>query len=387
MDQALTGLKVLDLTMNLPGPYMTWLLASLGADVVKIENPMGGDYARALMFGAGRGGSPYFEAVNRNKRSVGLNLKHPEGKRIFLQLVDKYDVLVEGFRPGAMERLDLGYETLSRRQPRLIQASISGYGANSPYRDRAGHDVNYLSLAGILGVTGTKEGRPVIPGVQIADLAGGSLMALSALLAAVVQRNRTGKGQFIDVAMFDGSFSLATMIFGGIDSGMEQPRPGNMFLNGRFPCYGVYETKDGRYMSIGALEPKFWQNFCSAVERDDLRGDQFGGPDVVGAVKDIFKGRTQSEWIKLMKDHDCCCEPVLTLTEAADSDLIRSRGMISTGSDGTRRLACPLRLSGSPLPKDIPAPQLGQHTREILMEMGVSEDQLASLAEQGIISR
>jgi len=363
---------------------MTWLLASMGAKVVKVENPVGGDYARALGGGSGKS-SPFFEAVNRNKKSVGLNLKHPRGRKIFLELLDRYDVLIEGFRPGTMERLDLGFETTSARQPRLIQVSISGYGQEGPYRLRAGHDVNYLSLAGVIGMTGTADGVPAIPGVQIADLAGGSLMALTGLLAAVIQRERTGRGQFVDVAMMDGAFSLATMVFSGVESGMEQPAPGKMFLNGRLPCYGLYLTKDGRYMSLGALEVKFWQNFCAAVERPDLLGGQFSGPEIVGEVTKIFATRTQSEWVEHMRGHDCCCEPVLTLKEAADSELIRARNMVTPESDGPRQLAFPIKLSNSAPLKGLPAPELGEHTREVLSELGISSEDLDSLSKEGVI--
>lgn len=385
MSKALETLKILDLTMNLPGPYMTWLLAVLGAEVVKIENPVGGDYARALA-GVGPGkGSPFFEAVNRNKKSVTLNLKHPEGRKLILDLLQTYDILVEGFRPGTMERLDLGFNVTSGKQPRLIQVSISGYGQESPYRFRAGHDVNYLSLAGVIGMTGTRDGQLAIPGVQIADLAGGSLLGLSGLLAAVIQRESTGKGQWVDVSMFDGSFSLAIMVFAGVASGLDQPEPGKMFLTGRVPCYGLYRTKDGRHMSLGALEFKFWKNFCSAVGRKDLIGNQFGPEEIVQHIADIFAQRTQEEWVQFMENHDACCEPVLTLTEAADSNLVKARDMVTAGADGRRYLACPMKLSGSSRPPDLPAPELGQHTREVLSQLGLGSGDFESLAEQGVI--
>ncbi len=386
MSQALKELKVLDLTMNLPGPYMTWLLADMGADVVKIENPVGGDYARALG-GASPSGknAPFFEAVNRNKKSVGLNLKHPEGRRLFLELLDTYDVVAEGFRPGTMENLDLSFETMSERQPRLIQVSISGYGQDGPNRSRAGHDANYLSLAGIIGITGTKAGEPVIPGIQIADLAGGSLMGLTGLLAAVIQRQSTGKGQMVDVSMFHGSLSLTTAIFSGVASGMDQPIPGGMFLTGRIPCYGLYRTKDDRYMSLGALEFKFWQNFCIAVDRQDLMGNQFGGPEIVEDVGKVFASRTLDEWVALMKDHDACCEPVLKLEDAMDSELVKARNMLQENPDGQRQLASPLKLSDSPSAEYGPSPLLGQHTHEILSQLGFSKDDFESLSSQGVI--
>lgn len=382
MSQALAGLKILDLSMNLPGPYMTWMLALLGAEVVKVENPVGGDYARAL---GGAESSPFFEAVNRNKKSVTLNLKHPEGRRLFLELLDRFDTMVEGFRPGTMERLGLGYETIAARNPRLIQVSISGYGQDGPYRLRAGHDVNYLSLAGVIGMTGTRDGQPGIPGVQVADLAGGSLMAITGLLAAVIQREKTGRGQFVDVSMFHGSFSLATMVFAGVESGLEQPEPGKMLLNGRFPCYGLYRTADGQWMSLGALEFKFWENFCIAVDRQDLTSGQFGGPDTVHEVERIFASRTQAEWVELMSRADACCEPILSLKDAANSPLVETRKMMNRRSDGKRVIGFPLLLGDSPAVEDLPAPSLGEHTREILAQLGMTADDLDSLAGQGII--
>jgi alpha-methylacyl-CoA racemase len=385
MSSALKGLKVLDLTMNLPGPYMTWLLASLGAKVIKIENPQGGDYARVLG-GTGSGAvNPFFEAVNRNKKSVTLNLKHLEGRRLFLALLDEYDILVEGFRPGTMERLGLGFETTSAAHPRLIHVSISGYGQDGPYRFRAGHDLNYLSLAGIIGMTGTRSGQAAIPGIQIADLAAGSLMALSGLLAAVIQRHSTGQGQFVDISMFHGSLSLATMVFAGIEAGLEEPEPGKMLLNGRFPCYGLYRTSDTRYMSLGCIEPKFWENFCAAVERPDLASHQFGAPEIVREVENIFAAKTQRQWVELMKDHDACCEPVVSIKHAVESDLVKARNMINNGPTGNRCLASPFKLSGSGAVNDVPAPGLGQHTAETLSGLGLSEEDLDRLSREGVI--
>lgn len=381
MSLALSGVKVLDLSMNLPGPYMTWLLALMGAEIVKVENPEGGDYARML---AGRKNSPYFNAVNRNKKSLALNLKHPEGREIFLKLLDIYDVVVEGFRPGTMDRFGLGYDDVCHVNPRVIYVSISGYGQYGPYRLRAGHDINYLALAGILGMTGTRDGSPALPGIQVADLAGGSLMALVGLLVALVQRGKTGEGQFIDASMFHGSFSLATMVFAGIDQGLEEPLPARMLLNGRFPCYGLYRTSDGAYMSLGALEYKFWENFCHALGREDLLPEQFGGPDATAALQAVFASRSRAEWVEFLRDVDACCEPVLTLDEAANSDMVIGAGMIHPHGDG-RYLGSPLRLSKSPAPADTPAPALGEHSREILGQLGLAHHHLEELSRKGII--
>jgi crotonobetainyl-CoA:carnitine CoA-transferase CaiB-like acyl-CoA transferase len=385
MSSALSGVKVLDLTMNLPGPYMTWLLAALGAEIIKIENPAGGDYARVLGGTDAGSQNPFFEAINRNKKSVKLNLKNPEGRRLFLSLLNEHDILVEGFRPGTMERLGLGFETTKNAQPRLIHVSISGYGQDGPYRLRAGHDLNYLSLAGVIGMTGTRDGQAAIPGVQIADLAAGSLMALSGLLAAVIQRQSTGQGQYVDISMFHGSLSLATMVFAGIQAGLEEPEPGKMLLNGRFPCYGLYRTLDGRHMSLGCIESKFWQNFCAAVGRPDLAGHQFGAPDIVKEVENIFAARTQEQWIQLMKDHDSCCEPVLSINDAVESDLVKARKMLNRGPSGNRYLASPFRLSESTIVNDVSAPALGQHTHEILSGLGISDDEVQRLSREGVI--
>ncbi|MGD8563179.1 MAG: CaiB/BaiF CoA-transferase family protein [Desulfarculaceae bacterium] len=385
MPQALQGCKILDLSMNLPGPFLTWLLACLGAQVLKLENPQGGDYGRSV--GGEIGAGPiYFNAVNRNKKSLALNLKDQRGQEIFFRLLKSHDILVEGFRPGVMARLGLDYETLSARQPRLIQVSISGYGQEGPYRLRAGHDINYLALSGVLGMTGSASAGPVIPGVQIADLAGGSLAPLAALLAAIIQRDASGRGQWIDSSMFDGLLSLTTMVAAGMEAGLDEPKPEGMTLNGRYPCYHVYATKDGRHMSLGALEPKFWQAFCEAMQRPDLLEKQFGGPETVAKISRLFASQTQEHWIKVFKDHDACCEPVLGLDEVLGSELVRSRGMM-TSLEGKTYLACPLKLPDSPLPAETPAPALGQHTDEVLQDLGLDTDEITRLQEQGVVGR
>ncbi len=384
MEHALNGLKILDLSMNLPGPYLTWLLACLGAEVLKVENPVGGDYCRAT----GQvqdNDSPYFPAVNRGKKSLALNLKEPEGREIFLRLLKELDVLVEGFRPGVMGRLGLDFAALSRVQPRLIQVAITGYGQEGPLARRAGHDINYLALAGVLGLTGSREGGLALPGVQVADLAGGALLGLTGLLAALYQRERTGRGQYVDAAMFDGSLSLATMIWAGVSKGMDDPQPAGMTLNGGQPCYNLYRTKGGGWFSLGALEPKFWGNFCQALGRPDLVGRQFGGPEVVEEVAAVFAGRTREEWAAFWAVHDACCEPVLTLPEAMDSTLAQERGMREQTPQGDH-LACPLKLSGSPTAPAGPAPALGQDTWEVLAGLGYGKAEIEKLAARGVVA-
>lgn len=383
MGKALEGLKILDLTMNLPGPYMTWILANLGAEVVKIENPSGGDYARALGGAAEGTESPFFGPINRLKKSVTLNLKHPDGRKLFLELLDVYDIIVEGFRPGTMDRFGLGYAAMSGRRPRLIQVSISGYGQEGSYRLRAGHDLNYLALSGILAMTGARNGDLAMPGVQVADLAGGSLMGLAGLLAAVIERERTGQGQFVDVAMFDGALSLAVMVFATVEQGLEKPAPAGMLLNGRMPCYGVYRTKDDRYVALGAIEFKFWETFCKAVDRPDLLPGQYGGAEIVEAVAEIFRGKDLREWTILLNEHDACCEPVLTLNEAVDSPLVRERGMVTTDVKGRRNLSCPLKVGEQT--SETVAPQLGADNAEVLAAIGVDEAALRKLSAAGVV--
>ena len=235
-------------------------------------------------------------------------------------------------------------------------------------------------------MTGSRNGDLALPGVQIADVAGGSLMALTGLLAAIIQREKTGKGQFVDVSMYDGLLSMATMVFAGVEAGLEPPEPSRMTLNGRYPCYGLYKTSDGRYMSLGALEFKFWKNFCVAVSREDLIGAQFGDSEVIAQLDILFASKTQDEWTKFMTDADACCEPVLNLYEAVESPLAQARSMVNSNPDGKRSLGFPLKLSANLSPPDKPAPNLGEHTSEVLKGIGITKDELQSLASEGIIS-
>lgn len=386
MESALKHLKILDLSMNLPGPYMTWLLSSLGAEVIKIENPNRGDslrhlgnHPKATLI------SPFFEAVNRNKKSLTLNLKKAKGKQIFFKLLEHYDIVVEGFRPGTMERLGIGFEPACAVQPRLIQVSVSGYGQEGPSRMRAGYDLNQLALTGVLSITGTRSGQLAIPGIQIADMAGGSLMALAALLAAIIQRGKTGKGQFVDVSIFDGTLSLTTMVANAVEAGLEEGRPGAMMLNGGAPCISVYETKDRRHMALSAAEPKFWSNFCSAIGRKDLESNQFGGEKTKQELIKIFSTQTQGEWICFFAKVDTPCEPVLNLEEAIKSDLTKTRDMSCFNAQGRQLLRSPFKLESSPVQVDLPAPQLGQHTNEILSVLGYGKNDIETLFKEGVI--
>jgi crotonobetainyl-CoA:carnitine CoA-transferase CaiB-like acyl-CoA transferase len=388
----LTGMKILDLSRLLPGPYCSLMLGDLGADVLKIEDPKLGDYMRWWGPRVNKQ-SAFFLMVNRNKKSMKLNLKTDWGRDIFFRLVRQHDVLLEGFRPGVMERLGLGYEALKEENPGLIYCAITGYGHTGPYRDRAGHDLNYLSLAGVLGTIGPKGGPPVIPGVQIADIGGGAMFAALGILAAYIARQETGKGQFIDVSMLDGSFAWLTVPLGKTLADGEDPKPGDSFLTGRYACYRIYETKDGRYMGLGALEPQFWEAFCKLVNREDLVGYQFAEGEkqthLISEVSGIFKEKTRQEWIGFLKDTDCCCEPVNSVSEALMDSQLLAREMILEADHPTegrlKQIGIPVKFSETPGSLRLAPPNHGEHTQEILKGLGYEDGEISDMEKEGVI--
>lgn len=388
----LTGMKILDLSRLLPGPYCSLMLGDLGADVLKIEDPKLGDYMRWWGPRVNKQ-SAFFLMVNRNKKSMKLNLKTDWGRDIFFRLVRQHDVLLEGFRPGVMERLGLGYEALKEENPGLIYCAITGYGHTGPYRDRAGHDLNYLSLAGVLGTIGPKGGPPVIPGVQIADIGGGAMLAALGILAAYIARQETGKGQFIDVSMLDGSFAWLTVPLGKTLADGEDPKPGDSFLTGRYACYRIYETKDGRHMGLGALEPQFWEAFCKLVNREDLVGYQFAEGEkqthLISEVSGIFKEKTRQEWIGFLKDTDCCCEPVNSVSEALMDSQLLAREMILEADHPTegrlKQIGIPVKFSETPGSLRLAPPNHGEHTQEILKGLGYEDEEIGRMEEEGVI--
>ncbi|MEE9566135.1 MAG: CaiB/BaiF CoA-transferase family protein [Desulfobacteria bacterium] len=388
----LTGMKILDLSRLLPGPYCSLMLGDLGAEILKIEDPKLGDYMRWWGPRVNKQ-SAFFLMVNRNKKSMKLNLKTDWGRDIFFRLVRQHDVLLEGFRPGVMERLGLGYEALKEENPGLIYCAITGYGHTGPYRDRAGHDLNYLSLAGVLGTIGPKGGPPVIPGVQIADIGGGAMLAALGILAAYIARQETGKGQFIDVSMLDGSFAWLTVPLGKTLADGEDPKPGDSFLTGRYACYRIYETKDGRYMGLGALEPQFWEAFCKLVNREDLVGYQFAEGEkqthLISEVSGIFKEKTRQEWIGFLKDTDCCCEPVNSVSEALMDSQLLAREMILEADHPTegrlKQIGIPVKFSETPGSLRLAPPNHGEHTQEILKGLGYEDEEIGRMEEEGVI--
>lgn len=314
MDRALDGLRILDLTRLLPGALASRWLAECGAEVIKIERPGPANYAEIPL-----PGSADFAPPPGTKRVV-LNLKTDEDRNTFLSLVDDADALLESFRPGVMARFGLGYESLKARNPRLIYVAITGYGQAGPYRDFAGHDINYLAMAGLLDLLGPKDGPPCVPGVQIADIAGGSMQAVHGLLLALAARSRTGEGRFVDVSMTAGAAALMAVPLAGYRATGRALSRGEGLLGGGYACYNVYRCSDSRWVAVGALEPKFWANLCRAIGCEDLIGDQFAEAKRQRAMTErlqaIFAGRSASEWFERLGGTDCCVTPVLSIDEA-----------------------------------------------------------------------
>ena len=386
----LAGLRVLDLTRLLPGPVCTLYLADLGADVVKIEDTGAGDYARGLGNRTGTV-SAFFRAVNRNKRSAALNLKDPRGRDAFLALAKSADAIVESFRPGVVANLAVDYDSIAAINPRVVYASISGYGQTGPRAQAAGHDINYLGYAGVLDQTGTRDGPPALSNVQIADLLGGAASAAIGILAALVGAQRTGRGRYVDVAMADAALAHNIFALHALTQwGRTLPR-GCDLLTGGVPCYGLYGTCDGRWLAIGALEDKFWQVLCATIERPDLGPDAFAlgeeGARVRGELEAVFAASTLAHWIERFANVDCCVTPVATLDEALTDPQFVARGMIVERPDGSRQYAPPWKLSGHGIAVTREAPAHGEHTAEILHEAGYDDAAVAALVAGGAIGR
>lgn len=379
------------------------MLADFGADVLKVEDTGQGDYIRWA--------PPYYEGVedtaksamflslNRNKRSIRIDLKSEAGREVLLRLVREHDVVLESFRPGVLDRLGVGYERMKQENPRIVYCAITGYGQSGPKRDASGHDMNYLGLIGLLGLTGEKDGGPVQSAGQIADIGGGSLMAAFGIMAALRERDGSpgnpgsGEGQLVDISMADGALSWLAMVAGSYLADDAPPRRGEQLLAGSVICYRPYECADG-WVTLGALEPKFWQTWCRGVGREDLIEKQFEKPGSSSheQVVEIFKSRTRARWTQFAAEHDCCLEPVLEVEEALDSELVREREMVvEIAQPGAQRpvrqLGIPVKLDRTPGRHDrLPGPALGEHTEEVLRAAGYSEPQIAELIEQGAVA-
>jgi crotonobetainyl-CoA:carnitine CoA-transferase CaiB-like acyl-CoA transferase len=378
----LAGIRILDLTRLLPGPVATLHLADLGAEVIKIEDPQIGDYARTLGTGQGED-SAYFRMINRNKRGLRLDLKKPEGVDIFLRLAGTVDVIVESFRPGVMDKLGIGYATVAARNPKIAYCSISGYGQDGPYRDLAGHDINYLGYAGVLDQIGSEGDQPAIPNFQIADLLGGALTAAMGILAAVLEAQRTGQGRYIDVSMTDSV--LAHTYFSMLrlnDAGQSAPR-GTDMLSGGLPCYAAYRCADGKYMAVGALEGKFWAICCKVLARPDWVARQWDA-GLRSEMAAVFAGQPRDQWAGRFATADCCVTPVLTPEEALVNEQIAARGMVVRRDDLTQ-FAPPLKMSDFQFSVRQSAPKSGEHNAAILLAAGYSPDQIERLMASGVL--
>ncbi|MEX2448889.1 MAG: CaiB/BaiF CoA-transferase family protein [Solirubrobacterales bacterium] len=391
----LSDVRVLDLTRLLPGGFCSLLLADLGAEVLKVEDTGMGDYIRWAppYYGdeeqqeLGTRSALYL-ALNRGKRSIRLDLKSDAGREALLRLAERHDVVLDGFRPGVLDKLSVGYERLREANPAIVYCAITGYGQDGPYAQRAGHDMNYLGLVGLLGLTGARDGPPVQPGGQIADLGGGALIAAFGVMAALHERRRSGEGQLVDVSMADGALSWLALVAGRYFCDGEEPRRGEQQLAGGLLCYLPYEAADG-WVTCGALEPKFWAAFCNGVERPDLVEAQFEPPgsEAWAEVAAIFRARTRAEWKAFNDEHDCCIEPVLGVGEALDSELVRARGMVveieQPGLGTVRQLGAPVKMSRTPADSTRPAPAFGEHTEQVLREAGYSAEEVAAMIESG----
>ncbi len=384
---ALEGVRVLDLTRYIPGPYCTMLLGDLGAEVVKVEEPPGGDPTRAAPPAVGQD-SALHAALNRNKRSVAVDIRNAEGAGIVRRLAAHADVLIEAFRPGALAGRGLGAEVLCQENPRLVYCSLTGYGGAGPLARRAGHDLDYIALGGLLGTTRDALGRPVLPTAQLADMTGG-LLATIAILAALQARAHTGRGQVVDVSMLEGVLALmtipATRLLAGGTLASE--------LTGTHACYNVFRCRDGRYLAVGALEPKFWESLCRAlglpekIARQWERGEE--RQETLDTLAQKFASQDRDDWVRELAAADACVEPVLDLGEALEQPQAQARGAVvelHAGKVAFRTLASPLRLSATPIRVRHDVPAFGQHTDAVLTEVGYGREEIAHLRAGGVIA-
>lgn len=405
----LAGVRVVDLSLLLPGPLCSMYLGDMGADVIKIENPRMPDLTRLMGTRLGPGGKHDVDAkdpdggaesesglylmVNRNKRAITINIKRPEGREVLLKLLEDADVLLEGFRPGTLEAMGIGYEQLKEKFPRLIYCAISGYGASGPYEKLAGHDGNYIGYSGLLGITGLADGAPVIPGFQVADIGGGTLAAVGSILAALYSREKTGRGQFLDISMMDGAFSFLSLHAGEYIASGKSPERGKMDLSGALPNYNVYQCKDGRYVILGALEERFFRGFLRQVDREELLDGVELTPEGLAAIKPeiekIFLSRNRDEWQDLFLNPETCLAPVNDVAEAFEDPQLKERGMIQTIEHPrlgqVLQIGSPFRFSDTPCEMRTPPPEHGQHTEEVLREAGFDDEALAALRKKRAI--
>lgn len=378
----LHGIRVLDLTRLLPGPVASLHLADLGAEVIKIEDPQVGDYARTLGVGHGED-SAYFRMINRNKQGLVLDLKKPEGVAVFLRLARDADVIMESFRPGVVDKLGIGYQTIAAFNPKITYCSISGYGQDGPYKDLAGHDINYLGYAGVLDQVGELGGKPAIPNFQIADLLGGALTGVMGILAAVIDAQRTGHGRYVDVSMTDSVLAHSYFTMLRLDDAGHSAARGDDLLSGGLPCYATYRCADGKYMAVGALEAKFWKLACDVFNKPAWVKRQWDA-----ALRDelaaLFVTRKRDDWAQLFATVDCCVTPILTPEEALLNQQIVARGMVLE-SAGLTQFSPPMKLSEHGFTIRQQAPKVGEHTTQILAAAGYTPMEIAQLKSNGAL--
>lgn len=377
---ALSKIKVLDLSRLLPGPYCSMILADHGAEVIAIEDRRYEEEGHFL------------RNLYRNKKHMTLDIKTPGGKEIFFRLVKEADVFIEGFRPGATKRLGIDYDALRDVNPGIIYCSITGYGQSGCLKDVTGHDVNYLSYTGLLDQIGIPGSPPVIPGIPIADIAGGSMNAVIGILLALFARERTGKGQYIDISMTDGALSLMHLALFYRDKFGEIFQRGDGLLSHRYACYNTYETADGRYLSLGAVEYRFWKTICEHLDVPEyvsLQHDESRAREITDRFRIIFKEKTLAEWEKELAEVDTCWAPIRNLDEALKEPIFRERQMVMTieGEKGPikQTIGIPVKLSGTPGSLRTPSVHLGENTSDILVTMGYSEEEIEDLKREGAI--
>ncbi len=377
---ALQGVRVLDLSRLLPGPYCSMILADHGAEVIAVEDKRFRDDGL------------FFAEINRNKRHVSLNLKTDQGREIFYTLAKTSDVVLEGFRPGVVSRLGVDYTTLKKINPRIVYCSISGYGQTGPKCDDVGHDVNYLSTAGVLDLIGPEGSAPTIPAVQIADIAGGSLQAAIGILMALFAREKSGKGQHIDISMTDGILGLLTLPKFFQEVRGEMPVRSDTVLSHRYACYNSYKTSDGRYLALGAVENRFWKKCCEYLGKPEyiaLQYDDEHRVEIIHWLRNIFAQKTLVQWEHELGSLNICFSKIATVAEVMESDLFHAREMIcdyqkKDGSPG-RTLGIPVKLSETPGSLRTPPAEFGQDTREVLCEIGYSDDEIEEFISAGIV--
>jgi crotonobetainyl-CoA:carnitine CoA-transferase CaiB-like acyl-CoA transferase len=382
MTLALEGIKVIDLSRTVPGPYCTMMLADMGAEVIKVEDP---GYTLGMIQDQQKHAA--YDYLSRNKKSIALNLKSAEAKKIYYKLVTNADVVMEAFRPGVAKRLGVDYQTVSKLNPKIVYCSLTGFGQDGPYRDLPGHDPNYTSIGGAVGLTGDHKGNPVIIRAALGDI-GSALHAVIGILLALMARYKTGKGQFIDISATDSVLPFLTV------SLLRYFRDGFIPKRG-WPSLSinVWQTKDGKYISTGLIEPHFWERFCRAIGREDLipyhhaKGEKLH--EVYGIIKETILTKTRDEWFRIMKEADTCVSPVLELDEVINDPQFQHREMFPEFEHPTqgkiRQLGMPIKLSETPAKFRNFSPTLGQHTDEILKDLGYTKKQIEELRESGTI--